>query len=210
MATPPAKTAIGFLDVLDLLARREYRLAHAPRVDASPGKELAAHADATHVQALGDEGLELITDDELGAAAADVDRELPAHILGGAVGDAQVDEPGFLAPGDDLDGVAEGGLEFGQQDLLAPRPAQRVGADGTHVVRRHVPQPLPEAFQHLEGAVAGFLVQLILVVQARGEAHGVAHAVDDGELPVDDAGNLQVEAVRAEVDGGNDLGRVYG
>src|SRR4029077_993765 len=118
--------------------------------DLAVAEETLAERDAAHLQALELERSQLLADDELGAAAADVDHQAPAGLLRHGVRDAGIDEARLFHAGDDLDRVAEcltGALEEG---LLAMRHAQRVGADDADAVGVHVAQPLSEALEARE------------------------------------------------------------
>ncbi len=130
-------------------SRRAARRArvHALGGDLAVAEEPLAQADAAHLQALELQRRQPLADDELGAAAADVDDQAPARLARHGVRHAGVDEPRLFHAGDDLDRVAErlaGALEEG---LLAMGAAQRVGPDDADAVGVHVAQPLAEALQ---------------------------------------------------------------
>ena len=74
-------------------------------------------------------------DDELGAAAADVDDQPATGLARHRVRDAEIDEARLLDAGDDFDRVAERLARAIEECALAPRPAQRVGADDAHAAR---------------------------------------------------------------------------
>src|SRR5690606_20756188 len=67
-------------------------------------------------------------------------------------------------------------------------------------LRGDVAQALAEAEQALERALAHLGMQPALRVEALGQAHHLAQAVDDAELAEDVARNDHVEAVGAQVD----------
>ncbi len=81
-------------------------------------------------------GIEPLADDQLGAAAADVDDQPLAGLVRHRVRDADVDQARLLDAGDDLDGMAERLARTLEERLLAMRLAQRVGADDAHAVSR--------------------------------------------------------------------------
>src|SRR5690606_40637991 len=91
--------------------------------------------------------LRLVTlaDDQLGAAAADVDDERRAGSARRMMRDAEIDQPGLLEPGDHLDRMpAERPLRGREKHVGVARAAQRARADDTHLVRIHVAQALAE------------------------------------------------------------------
>ena len=144
-------------------------------------------------------GVVALADDELGAAAADVDHQTLAGGVRHAVRDARVDEARLLHAGDDLDRVAERLARALEEDLLAVREAQRVGADDAHAVGVHVAQALPETLQARERARRHVLVDAAVLGDAGGEAHHLAQPVDDDQLAVRVARDDHVEAVGAQV-----------
>src|SRR4029077_9586700 len=119
---------------LEFHARSQARALDALGGDLAVAEEALAQGDAAHLQALERERGEAVADDELSAAAADVDHQALARLAWHGVRNPGVDEARLLHAGDDLDRVAErlaGALEKG---LLAVREPQRVGADAAHAV----------------------------------------------------------------------------
>ena len=97
----------------------------------------------------------------------------------GRVGDAEVDEPGFLDAGNDFDRMAEC-IARPFEECAAPSClAQGVGADHAHAAGTHVAQALPESFQALQGALHGFAAETALVVETRSKADHLAQPIDD-------------------------------
>ena len=145
-------------------------------------------------------------DDELGRAAADVEHQaaLALRQRGGRqrVRHAEVDQARFLAAGDHLDREAERGARLAQELRRVLRHAQRVGADRAHRLAREAAQPLGELGQRLERVRLRGAVDALVGGQAAAQAHHLAHRVERVDLAVDDAPDLQVEAVGAEVDRG--------
>ena len=174
--------------------------------DVTVGEVGGGHADAAHVEALEPPGSETFADDQLGAAAADVDHQPMAAFARRRVRNAEVDEARFLDAGDDLDRVAERLARAVEERALAPRLAQRVGADDADSLGLHVVQPLPEALEAGERTAGGVAVQSILVVEAGCETDGLAQAVDDRDLAVRVTADDHVEAVGPEVDSRQDVG----
>src|SRR6185437_8779475 len=195
----PAAAPKGRLHGLEFQARRHARRGHALGRDLAVAEEALAQADAAHLQALQLERHQPLADDELGAAAADVQNQAPAGLARHGVRHAGVDEPRLLHAGDDLDGVPESLTGALEKSLLAVRHAQRVGAHDPHVVGAHVPQPLAEALQTGQGARRHLLVDAAVLLDARSQTHHLAQAVDDDELAVRIARDDQVETVGAEV-----------
>ena len=75
----------------------------------------------------------VIADDDLGAAAADVDDEEALLGMRPEAADAEVDEAGFLLSGDDLDFGAERGGGAGHELKLVAGVADGGGGDGADV-----------------------------------------------------------------------------
>ena len=195
----PAAAAEGRHHRLELQARGKARALHALGGDLAVAEEALAQGDAAHLQALELQGRQALADDELGAAAADVDHQALARLARHGVRDAGVDEARLLHAGDDLDRVAErlaGALEEG---LLAVREPQRIGADAAHAVGVHVAQALAEALEAGERARRHVLVDAAVLGDAGGQAHHLAQAIDDDQLAVRVARDHHVEAVGAQV-----------
>ena len=74
--------------------------------------------------------------------------------------------------------------------------------DRAHRPRRKAAQPLAEARERLERAQLGGTVDALVARQPAAEPHRLAQRVEQVDLVVDDPPDLQVEAVRPEVDGG--------
>ena len=202
----PAGIAVPAFDRLELDARREHRALHRLLVDPAFRKEPPAQAHAAHVQALPVQGGEAASDDALGTAPADVDDEAPFAVGGQRVGDAEVDEPGFLAARDDFDRVAQRLLRLAAERLAVACATQRVGADRAYRVRRHAAQPLSETAKTCERPFDGVAVQALAVVEPGRQTHRLAQAVHDVEVAVGEPADDQVKAVGAEVDRGEKLG----
>ncbi len=196
----PAGRAIGMRNARQLLARGQLGRLHMRLVDLAVGEILEAVREAAHVERFGELRIEAGADDELGRAAADVDDQ-PAR--GGGrhrVRHAEVDEARFLAAGDDLDREAEHRARLTQELRGILRDAQGVGADGAHALAREAAQPLGEFGQRLERRGLRGAVDALVGGEAATQAHHFAHRIERIDLAVDHAPDLEVEAVRAEVD----------
>ena len=77
---------------------------------------------------------------------------------------------------------------------------------GAHLFGRDIPNPLAEFLEGGVGTLERFLAQRFLFGQAGGDAYALAQAIDFVDLFVDGAGDLQMKAVRAEVDGREGVG----
>ena len=123
----------------------------------------AAHADAADRQALEMLRLVAFADDELRAAAADVDDEVRSLRRIGVVRHAEIDRaaPPRCRRSPRRDGRA---LPRPREECVAvARTPQRVRADDTNLVRVHVAQPLAEAPQAGERALLARVVEIALL-----------------------------------------------
>ena len=84
--------------------------------------------------------------------------------------------------------------------------AQGIGADHAHAVGAHGAQALTEALETAQGAFRRGIVQPPAAVQARGQAHHLAQPVQNDELAVRMTRHDHVEAVGAQIDGGEHVG----
>ncbi len=80
-----------------------------------------------------------------GAAAADVADQPATAAVGHAVGDAEVDQAGFLAAGDDFHGMAENLFRTTDEIAAVARLAQGVGRDHAYGTLGHAADELGEA-----------------------------------------------------------------
>ncbi|MCY1180246.1 hypothetical protein D9M73_206770 [compost metagenome] len=152
---------------------------------------------------------ETLADDEFGAAAADVRHQAAAGGVRQGMGDAQVDQARFLAAGDDFHRVSEDFLGAADELGTVVRLAQGVGADDAHSAFRQAGDHLGKAAQAFETALHGLFAEVAFLVQAGSELDLVAEPFQDADLTMVDLGYHHVEAVRSEVDGG-DQGRDFG
>src|SRR5690606_29858912 len=180
-------------------------------IEALPRKPAVAEMRAAQVHAADAQAFELLrlaalADDQLGAAAADVDDERRPRSARRMVRYAEVDEPRFLDAGDHLDRMAAervlGGREKG---LRVPRPPQSARADDPHPVRLHVAEPLTEPLEARERARLAVGIEAAATVETRREPNHLAQPIEDREPLAVRAGDNDVETVRPEVDGRDDV-----
>ncbi len=111
-----------------------------------------------------------------------------------------IDEPRFFAPRDHLYREAERGFRLLQQLRCVLRHTQGIGRDRAHLIRRKAPQALIEARQRLNGTQLRWPVEQLAVTEAGSQPNGFLETVKRIDLVIDDAGHLQPEAVRSEID----------
>jgi len=92
-----------------------------------------------------------------------------------------------------------------QEGLGRGELAEGVGRDRAHALRRDVADALAEAFEAFERAQADVGSESALAVEALGQSHHVAQAIDDAQLSEDLPSDHHVEAVRAKVDRGKEI-----
>src|SRR5439155_3634457 len=97
---------------------------------------------------------------------------------------------------------ALGGYE---KTLWHAQPAHRVRGHGADAIGGQAAQALAEAGEAGERLVQTCLVEAAVGLEARGEAHAVAQAVDDARLTMLITRNDEVEAIGPEVDGGHQV-----
>ena len=197
------------LERRELASRREHRALHRllAQLAAAEIRERPVHA--AHVQAVRLERLETLAEHDLRRAAADVDDEPARRVVREVVRDAEVDEARFFGAGDDLDRVSERFRGAIEERARVARLPQRARADRAHAADRHRAEALAETREARERFLLHGLGQVLLRVEARGEAHALAQAVDDRELVAFEPRDDHVEAVGAEIDGRDhvDVGR---
>ena len=117
------------------------------------GKVLHRPGDTADAVAFHHLGVELLAQDQLGGAAADVHHQ-PAFVgLRQQVGHALVDQARFLAAGDHVDGKAQHLVRALEEFVAVARFAQRLGGDGAHLGALEAGQPLAEAGQAVPAAL---------------------------------------------------------
>ena len=190
---------------LEFEVRSRARAFHALFGDLAVGEEARAQADATHVQALESLGRQPVADDELRAAAADVDHESLAALVRRRVRHPEVNQSRLFDAGDDFDRVAERVARALQESPAAVRLAQGVGADDAHAFGAHVAQALAEPFEALQCTLGRVATEAALFVEARSESNHLAQAIEHDQLPVVVTGDDHVKAVGAEVNRREDV-----
>ena len=83
------------------------------------------------------------------------------------MGNAQIDQACFLAPGNDFDGVAQ--HFFGAINKLSPVAcgAKSIGGEHDNSVRVHALQALTELSEAVNAALDSFFAEIVLIVQPR-------------------------------------------
>jgi hypothetical protein len=117
-----------------------------------------------------------------------------------ALGNAQVNQPRFFAPGDDIDAATQASFGNREESVGILEPAECLGANSPHVRRGYTPQSLTETGEASKGALLGFFIQPTLPIQAASQAHHFLDAVEHPQFTVLAPGNEQMKAVAAEVD----------
>ena len=134
----PTNLAVSFDDGGQFESRGESRAVEGLLGEFPVSEEACGGLDASHVEAVEFQGFVAPADDALGASAPDIEDEKSSLDAGGYVGDPCVDQAGFFASGDDLDGVSQG-LGEGRLDFGAvARFAEGVGGNGPDRARGHV------------------------------------------------------------------------
>jgi hypothetical protein len=126
------------------------------------------------------------------------------------VRDTEVDQPSLLLARDDLDRVAQAALGPFAELAAVPGTAQRVRPDGADVRRVEPSQALAQARQTVQCPLLSRLVEPALGIEAGGDAHRLADAIDHHQVLLDRAGDDHVKAVRAEIDRGDGQGGLGG
>src|SRR5688572_22205632 len=106
-----------------------------------------------------------LADDELGAAAANVNDEVRSVRRIGVMRNAEVNEARFLDAGDHFDRVTERLFGLRKEGVAVTRATQRVRAHDTNLVRAHIAEPLTESPQARERALLARRVEQSLVIE---------------------------------------------
>ena len=125
------------------------------------------------------------------------------------MGHAEVDQASFFTAGNHLDLMAENFLGAADEHRAVARLTQGIGADDAYSAFRQCVGELGETTQAVESALHRFFAELALVVQARGQLHFVAEALEDANFVTVGLGQHHVKAVRTQVDG-SDQGETFG
>src|ERR1019366_9668548 len=142
---------------------------------------------------------------KLRAAAADINHQTLARLARHGMRDPGVDEARPFHAGDDFDRVSKSFARALEKGLFAARLAQRVGTDDTHAIGVYVAQALAKTLQTRKRPRCGFLVDTAVLLDTGGNTHHLAQAINDDELAVRVARDDHVEAVRPQVDSGENI-----
>ncbi len=175
--------------------------AELPRPDPAVAEELSGYPHASHVEALRFLRLEMTAENELRAAATDVDDQTAFEVIFDGVRYPEIDQPGFLASGDDLHRVAKGLLGQGDEGGRVARASQRIGPDDAHVAALQAFEPLAEPLQAGERRFRGWPRQLVALVEAVCEPDHLFDFVENLQAPVGFLGDDEMKAVGAQVQG---------
>ena len=178
--------------------------------DVAAGEEAVGEPDGAELEAAGGQRLAPLAEQQLGRAAADVDEEHPLVEHRHRLQHAEVDQPGLLGAGDDLDVDARLVACPVEEDVGVGRLAHGAGGDGAQRGAVAVGDAAHPA-QAGDAAVDGFGRHLLHVAAAVPEP-------DDLLLPgqrleavaADGPGDDEVEAVGADVERGQDVPPVGG
>src|SRR6185503_4560293 len=155
----PAPASKGRHHRPELEPHGQPRALEALRAELAVVEMRTADAHAADVQALELLGLMTFADDELRAAAADVDDEIRAVRRVRVMRNPEVDEARLFDTGDDLDGMSERLFSFREELVGVLRAPQGVRAYDAHLMRLHVTQPLTEPPQTRERPLLARVVE---------------------------------------------------
>jgi hypothetical protein len=202
----PAQRAIRGRELLELGAHLCDGGFPALAPQLAVGEEPARGGDRADLHALAFDRLEAAADDEFRRSAADVDDQPEVARLGRLlVRHPEVDQACFLAAGHHFDRVPERALRGHEEALRQCKAAHGIGRDRPDARRGNVAEALAEAREAFQGAVAHLRIEAALRVQALGQAHRLLDPVDDAQLAQHVARHHHVEAVGAQVDGGEEV-----
>ena len=149
-----------------------------------------------------------LTNNEFGAAAADVDHQAVTGIVGQRVGYAQIDQAGLFTTGNHFNGIAQYRLSTVNKFLPVTRRPQGVGGQHADLGRVHALQTLGKLAQALQTTLLGFFRQLELIVQTRGQLHFLTPSFQRPELAVKLTGHHHMKTVGTQIYRGNQLARL--
>ena len=185
----------------------DFRLCPLPplRGDLAVFKEAQGAGNAADLETLALQCLVALSDDELGTAAANVDDQARVVVHGQSMGHALIDQAGFLAAGNHLDGVPERRLCGQQESLRIRQLANRVGGNGAHMMGLEPFQALAKTCQARERGFTAVPRERSVLAQAGGEANGLAQAINNPQLPMGVSCYHQMKTVGANVRGGDQV-----
>jgi hypothetical protein len=145
-------------------------------------------------------GFEPAAEDELGAAAADVDDQA---LAGGrrAVRYPEIDEAGFLDAADDFHLIPKRFFGALQKFSAVTGLSQGIGSNDADMVSGEIAQTLTKLRQTRETALLRVGTEAIAGTKPGGKPNHFAQAVQNAQLPVDHVCHDHVEAVGTEIDG---------
>ena len=157
---------------------------------------------AAHAVGLHDLRVETLAQDQLGGASADVHHEAALGGLWQRVRHALVDQPGFFAPGDDVDREAQDAFGLRQELGAVAGLAQGLGGNCAHVVLLEAGQPLAEARQAIPATLHGRRGEVAFFVQATALANGLFQVFGAVDLAVVEVADFKAVAVGSQVHSG--------
>src|SRR5690606_33478917 len=197
----PAETVDSLLDRHEFQPRCGVGLPAGTLGDLAVGKEPAGEGHAADRQTFTQDGFETFADDELGAAAAGIDDQPLALIIGQGVGHAQIDESRLLPPGNHIYPVAEDILDLTDEDRTIACHPQGIGSHDAHSARGQPVDQLGKAPQAVQPALHGLLGQVVVLIQTAGQLHLLAQPLQNPDLSMIHPGQHHMEAVGAQIYG---------
>jgi hypothetical protein len=183
-----------------LRARRDLGRAEVGRGEAAARKMLHRQADAANPERLGTLGVQTLPEDHFGRAPADVDHQT-RQVAGLQARDALVDQPGFFASGNDLDGMPQDMVAALQKGITVAGLPQGLGGHRTHLPGREALEANGKSGQAGQPALGGFFGQHAVAVEAGPQAHGFLEVVDPLVAALAQLADLEPETVGPHVDG---------
>jgi bis(5'-nucleosyl)-tetraphosphatase (symmetrical) len=107
--------------------------------------------------------------------------------------------------GNDLDIVTEGFHGSIEETAWISGAAKRVRTHRSYMSGRQFSNALSEALQSVESSGLSFVAEVFVLIQTGCELHLIPQAVDDVQFVLDQTCNLQMEAVRSQINGGEGI-----
>jgi hypothetical protein len=126
------------------------------------------------------------------------------------VRDAEVDEPRFLVPRDDVDRKAKRRFRLREELRRIGRDAKRIGGDCAHGGWVQAAQPFAEARETSQRGTLRLRRDAAEIIQRRAHPQRLAPGIEPEDLVALDATELEPEAVRSHVDDRERRGRRLG
>lgn len=168
-------------------------------------------AHAADIQTLHLDRRVVRADDEFRRAAADIDHQPRACTSRHGVCCTRINQTCFFTPGDHFDRKPERGLCLAEKFAGVLGDAQCIGRDRTNVIGMKVAQAFAEALERVPAPHLRGTIEHLVARQTGGETHRFTQSVDLINLAARvgflDPAHDQAKAVRAKVDGGEELGR---